>query len=67
MSTPRTLGLGLKVKRIRAGVKQYELAGQLGIPVSALSEMEGGRREVSPEMRRKIKETIEALRDVRVT
>lgn len=43
-------GLGLKIMRLKAGLRQYEVAGQVGIPANRLSEIESGRREPSPEL-----------------
>ena len=40
-------GLELKIKRIRAGLTQYDLAQKAGIHPSRLSEMETGKRPVS--------------------
>lgn len=43
-------GLDIKIKRLRAGVRQYDVAAQLGIPPSRLSEIESGRRTPSPQL-----------------
>lgn len=43
-------GLELKIARLRAGLKQYELAAKVGIASTQLCEIEAGRREVSPEL-----------------
>ena len=40
-------GLELKIKRIRAGLTQYDLAQEAGIHPSRLSEMETGKRPVA--------------------
>ena len=47
-------GLELKIARIRAGLKQYQLAAKLGIAPTQLCEIENGRREVSPELLERI-------------
>lgn len=43
-------GLELKIMRLRAGLRQYDVAARLGIPPNRLSEIESGRREPSPEL-----------------
>jgi len=43
-------GLELKILRLKAGIRQYELAAKLGIHPSRLSEIESGRRAPSPEL-----------------
>ncbi len=43
-------GLELKIARLRARLKQYELAAKVGIASTQLCEIETGRREVSPEL-----------------
>lgn len=43
-------GLQLKVLSIRAGLRQYELAAQLGITQTKLSEIECGRTYPSTEL-----------------
>ena len=40
-------GLELKIRRIRAGLTQYDLAQEAGIHPSRLSEMETGKRPVA--------------------
>lgn len=47
-------GLELKITRLRAGLKQYELAAKVGIAPTQLCEIETGRREVSPELLERI-------------
>ena len=39
--------LEFKIKRIRVGLTQYQLAGKAGIHPSRLSEMETGKRPIS--------------------
>jgi transcriptional regulator with XRE-family HTH domain len=43
-------GLQLKIMRLKAGIRQYELAARLGIHPSKLSEIESGRYTPSPEL-----------------
>jgi len=40
-------GLELKIRRIRAGLTQYDLAREAGIHPSRLSEMETGKRRIT--------------------
>jgi transcriptional regulator with XRE-family HTH domain len=54
MPTTETLiypeGVELKIARIRAGLRQYEVAASVGILPNRLSEIEAGRRRPSPEL-----------------
>ena len=43
-------GIDLKVLRIRSGVRQYELAAQLGMNPSRLSLVENGRVPLEPDV-----------------
>ena len=43
-------GIELKIMRLRAGIRQYELAARIGIPANRLSEIELGRRMPSIEL-----------------
>ena len=52
-------GLELKVLRIRAGLHQYELAAQLGITQTKLSEIECGRVQPSTELLQRLLDIIE--------
>jgi len=47
--TSEANGLDIKIARIKAGIRQYDLAARLGIHPSRLSEIESGRRKPSPE------------------
>lgn len=47
-------GLYIKIARLKAGLRQYDLAARLGIPPSRLSEIESGRRKPAPEIIRQI-------------
>ena len=51
-------GLALKIARLRAGVKQYELAAKVSIAPTQLSEIETGRQQPSPELRERILQAI---------
>lgn len=48
----------LVIMRLKAGLKQYQLAQLLGIPPSILCDLEKGRRLITPEVERRIKEAI---------
>lgn len=52
-------GIDLKILRIRAGIKQYELAALVGCTPERLSEYESGRRRPRPERLKRIIELIE--------
>lgn len=56
-------GLELKIARIRAGLKQYELAAKVGIASTQLCEIETGRREVSPGLLERILGVIKSNKD----
>jgi transcriptional regulator with XRE-family HTH domain len=47
-------GLELKLKRIEAGIKQYQLASTLGVSPTYLCEIEMGRRRPSNELIKRI-------------
>ena len=47
-------GIDIKVARIRTGIKQYELAGSLGIPQSTLCEIECEKKPLEPQLLGKI-------------
>ena len=42
-------GLRLRMLRLKAGLRQFEVAAQLGMHPGRLSEIECGRREATPE------------------
>ena len=54
-------GLELKIARLRASLKQYELAAKLDISTTQLCEIETGRRQPSPELTEKIKRVLQEL------
>lgn len=58
-------GIDLKVSRIKARLKQYEVAARLGMPQTILSEIEAGKREISPEVFVRIEKIIAELSQVR--
>ena len=56
-------GLELKIARLRAGLKQYELAAKVGIAPTQLCEIETGRRELPPDLLQRILRVINSSRD----
>jgi len=54
-------GLELKIGRLRARLKQYELAAKLGISPTRLCEIETGRRQPSPELAQEIEKVLREL------
>jgi len=52
-------GFELKLKRIRAGLRQYEVAAQVGIPANKLCEIELDRRIGNPDLLARICKVIE--------
>ncbi len=57
-------GLEIKIARLRAGLKQYDLAGRLGIRATALSEMEADRRPIPPEVAELIEKVLNEAQKV---
>ena len=53
-------GFDLKVARLKAGIRQYDLAARLGISPTQLCEIELGRRPLTPEIAEQIKQTIDS-------
>ena len=51
-------GLEIKIARIRAGVRAYDLAQRVGLSESALSRIETGRKQPSPEVAARITEAL---------
>lgn len=58
-------GLELKIARLRAHIKQYELAAKLGIPGSQLCDIEAGRRSISPDLAEKIQTALHEAHKVK--
>jgi transcriptional regulator with XRE-family HTH domain len=54
-------GLELKIRRIRAGLRQYRVAQELGIPAATLCDYENGRKPVPSRQGRRILEAIDRL------
>jgi transcriptional regulator with XRE-family HTH domain len=55
------IGLEIRIARIRAGLKQYELAARAGIREPELSLIENGRKQPSAEKAARIVEALNAL------
>jgi len=56
-------GVEIKIARIRAGLRQYEVAMSVGILPNRLSEIEAGRRPPSPELLERILQVIKGSHD----
>jgi len=52
-------GFDLKIMRIRAGLRQYDVAAKVGIAPPRLCEIEAGRRKVPGELSNRIAKAIE--------
>lgn len=44
--------------RLKTGLKQYELAQLLGVPATIICDLERGRRPITPEVEKCIREAI---------
>ena len=51
-------GLKLKILRIEAGLRQYEVAAKVGIPATNLCEIEAGRRQPTDDLLGRILQVI---------
>ena len=60
-------GIELKIARIRAGYRQYEVAAQLGIHPCQLSEIESGRRKPSAEILQRLLQILSQINSAKVT
>jgi transcriptional regulator with XRE-family HTH domain len=54
-------GMELKLLRVRAGLRQYRVAQELGIPPSTLCDYESGRKPVPPRQGQRILQAIDRL------
>ena len=59
--TGRFRGIELKLLRIRAGVRQYRVAQDLGIPPSILCDWENERRPIPPAQGHRVLAAIDRL------
>ena len=57
----RFQGIELKLQRIRAGLRQYSVAQELGIPASTLRDYENGRKPVPSRQGQRILDAIDRL------
>jgi len=57
----RLNGMDLKLRRVRAGLRQCRVAQELGIPPSTLCDYENGRKPVSSRQGQRILEAIDRL------
>ena len=48
----------LVLMRLKIGLKQYELAQLLGVPATIVCDFERGKRPITPEVEKRIKEAI---------
>jgi len=51
-------GYGLVLARLRAGLRQYQLAQLLGVPPTVISNLERGLNPITPEIEREISAAI---------
>ena len=51
----------LMVHRLRAGLRQYRVAQEAGIPPSLLSELETGRRPLTPRQHERLVAALDRL------
>jgi transcriptional regulator with XRE-family HTH domain len=58
--SPVPVGTALKLERIAAGIRQFDLADRLGMDVTVLSRIESGRRPVDDELADRIRIAIAA-------
>ncbi len=63
----RVKNFNLVVTRRRAGLRQYQLARLLGIPLSLLRDMESGRHPVTLKWEKRIREVIDKTQRSRPT
>jgi len=55
-------GLELVLARLKAGLRQYQLAQLLGVPATVVSNLERGRTTITPEIEGEISRAIEQAR-----
>jgi len=52
----------LVLARLKAGLRQYQLAQLLGVPATIISNLERGKNPITPEIERQINEAIKRAR-----
>ena len=60
-------GLELKIARIRANLKQWQLASKVGISQNRLSQFELGRQPIPPELAVKIERLLSETKKTHTT
>lgn len=58
-------GFQLVILRLKAGLKQYELAQLLNIPPTVICDLEKGRRRITRQVEKQIKEAINKAQNAR--
>lgn len=56
-------GYGLVLARLKAGLRQYQLAQLLGVPPAVISNLERGRYPITPEIERLITKAVRQARE----
>ena len=60
-------GLELKIARIRANLKQWQLAAKIGVSQNRLSLYELGRQPIPPELHDRIKRILDEATDTHIS
>lgn len=58
-------GFQLVILRLKANLKQYQLAQLLNIPPTIICDLEKGRREITPEVEKRIRQAISQAQNAR--
>lgn len=58
-------GFQLVILRLKAGLKQYQLAQLLNIPPTIICDLEKGRRRITPEVEKRIRQAISQAQNAR--
>ena len=53
-------GIDLVALRLRAGLRQFELAARLGVTQTMVCDLERGRRTITPEIEQQIRTVLTA-------
>lgn len=54
-------GIDIAILRLRSGLRQWEVAADLGYSSAWLSKLERGKNPLGPEVAKRLAETIEKL------
>ena len=57
----------LILMRLKTGLRQYELAQLLGVPATIICDFERGRRPITPEVEKRIREALDEAKNRSVT